>query len=201
MNSALGMPKSGLEELVNPSILKPRILLDGVTWQQYESLIATLSDRPRLRMTYLEVKIISPKHEILKTLIWGLMEIYALERKIPLLSCCCATYRTEATARGIEPDGSYCIGTSKEMPDLVIEVLMTSSDIDKLEVYKGLNVSEVWFWEGQFSVYQLQSPSAGYQPVRRSTFFPELDLALLATYVQPMAAPQRFVMLPASRLG
>lgn len=83
--------------------------------------------------------------------------------------------------------GFICLNPT---PDLVIEVLMTSSAIDKLKVYKGLNVSEVWFWEGQFSIYQLQSPSAGYQPISRSTFFPELDLALLATYVQPMAAPQ-----------
>ncbi|MBF2048007.1 MAG: hypothetical protein EDM05_021985 [Leptolyngbya sp. IPPAS B-1204] len=42
---------------------------------------------------------------------------------------------------------------------------------------------EVWFWEnGQFKLYRLQPED--YEPIEQSEFLPDLDLTLLATYVQ-----------------
>jgi Uma2 family endonuclease len=98
------------------------------------------------------------------------------------------TYRNEAEARGLEPDECYCVGELKDIPDFAIEVIVTSGGIDKLQVYLGLNVSEVWFWQdGQFSLYRLQSGT--YQNCENSVFFPELDLVLLASFVQPDNQP------------
>ena len=53
------------------------------------------------------------------------------------------------------------MGTDKNVPDLVIEVVVTSGGINKLEVYRRLQVPEVWFWENEeFSVYHLRSELA-----------------------------------------
>jgi len=35
----------------------------------------------------------------------------------------------------------------KDLPDIAIEVVLTSGGIEKLPVYAGLGVREVWFWE------------------------------------------------------
>ncbi|MBF2028179.1 MAG: Uma2 family endonuclease [Oscillatoriales cyanobacterium C42_A2020_001] len=172
-----------------------RIFLPHVSWQQYETLIAMFGDRPRLRLTYLEgnleIMTISPEHEMLKKMIARLIEVYALERDIDLFSCGSATFRREAAARGLEPDESYCIGTRKELPDLAIEVVISSGSIDKLKVYQGLGVKEVWFWQdNRFSLYRLNDSSSDYDSIGQSTFFPDLDFTLLATYLQPEAEPQ-----------
>jgi len=44
-----------------------------------------------------------------------------------------------------------------EIPDIAVEVTISSGGIDKLAVYQGLGVPEVWFWQGgKFSLYCLR---------------------------------------------
>ncbi len=106
-----------------------QVVLFGVSWQQYENLLATLGDFPGLRMTYLEggLELLMPssEHEMLKKVIARLLERYAEELDIPLHGYGSTTFRKEAKARGLEPDECYCIGTLKDLPDLAIEVILT----------------------------------------------------------------------------
>lgn len=163
-----------------------QLILNGVTWQQYEALLDIIGDNfPGLHITYLEgtLQLMSPgrKHEFTKKIIASLLEAYLQEtrtRHYPLGS---STFRKEAAARGIEPDECYCIGSDKEFPDLAIEVVVTSGGIDSLEVYRGLGVLEVWFWEDKFSLYRLNGEA--YEQVNRSMLLPDLDINLLSGYV------------------
>jgi Uma2 family endonuclease len=163
-----------------------RLVLHDVSWAQYEALRAALDDKPGLRMTYLEgaLEIRSPsrRHEHLKKFIARLVEAYADERRIVLLGFGSETYRKEARARGLEPDECYCVDDEKDFPDFAIEIITSSGGIDRLDVYAGLGVPEVWFWvEPGFHLYALAGP--GYQPIGRSRFLPDLDLARLAEIV------------------
>jgi Uma2 family endonuclease len=82
-----------------------------------------------------------------------------------------------------EPDESYCIGEDKDVHDLVLEVIITSGSINKLDVYKPKGVPEVWFWKSnQLRVFHLKG--ADYQEVTRSEFFPDLDMDTLVHYTQ-----------------
>ncbi|WP_287129555.1 hypothetical protein [Candidatus Cyanaurora vandensis] len=47
----------------------------------------------------------------------------------------------------MEPDECYSLGQEKAIPDLAIEMMITKSRVNKLEIYRGLGVTEVWFWE------------------------------------------------------
>ncbi len=77
-----------------------------------------------------------------------------------------------------EPDDSYDIGTQKIVPDMAIEVVITSGGINTLEFYKRLGVREVWFWQNsQLSLYYLTGEN--YEQIARSAFLPELELELL----------------------
>ena len=73
------------------------------------------------------------------------------------------------------------MGTRKPVPDLAIEVIVTSGGIDTLEIYRRVGVSEVWFWQdGVISVYCLRS--TGYDLITKSELLPELDLRSLEFY-------------------
>ncbi|MGB3206340.1 MAG: Uma2 family endonuclease [Crinalium sp.] len=164
-----------------------RLILNNVTWEQYETLRATLDDFPGLRMTYLEgtleIMTPSPEHEFDKTTIARLIEIYALEMDIDLSGYGSTTFRKQAKERGLEPDECYCFGQLKEFPDIALEVVISSGGIDKLDVYQGLQVPEVWFWKNnKFSLYRLREQ--GYELISHSEFLPELDFYVLAQYVR-----------------
>ena len=175
------------------SVEEQRVLLSGVTWTQYESLLETLGDYAGLRLLYfegqLEIFMPSSEHEMLKKVIARLLERYAEERDIVIHGYGSTTFRSEIRAQGLEPDECYCIDTLKERPDFAIEINLMSGGINKLEIYKGLEVPEVLIWQNdQLSLYSLQGET--YQEVSQSQFFPGLDFGLLAQYVKPYSQSQ-----------
>lgn len=195
MKVTLDIASSDLEKLLNPIMKENRIVVNDISWHEYESLLSIFKDRPLLRLSYLErnleIMTNSPEHEMIKTLIGRLIEIYALEKEIDLYGCGSATYKKEAKLRGLEPDESYCFGSRKELPDIAIEVIITSGGIDKLKIYQGLNVPEVLFWqEGKFTLYRLINELEGYQKVEQSEFLPELNFNLLEQYINPEEEPK-----------
>ncbi len=170
-----------------------RVVLSNLSWQQYETLLSTFQDQAGLRLSYLEgdLEIFMPslKHEAIKKVIARLLERYSEEVDIPIHGFGSAAYRSEAKARGIEPDECYCVQTQKEIPDLALEVNLTSGGIDKLDIYKGLGVREVWVWQNQqITIYDLRPEII--QVINHSQFFPNLDIQLLAQYVRPYNQPQ-----------
>jgi len=166
-----------------------RLALEGVTWQQYDALVMLFMNQfPALRMTYLEgtleLMTPSPEHERLKTIIARLIEAFAEELDLDLNGYGSATFRKEAAARGLEPDECYCLGELHEVPDIALEIVLTSGGIDKLKVYQGLGIQEVWFWENQqLSIYSLVDTETGYEATTTSQLLPQLDSALLASFV------------------
>ena len=92
-------------------------------------------------------------------------------------------FRRRARRHGARRVLLYCLGAEKEVPDLAIEVVVTSGGIDKLAVYKKLGVVEVWFWKGDgFEVHHLRD--FHYERIPNSELLPELDLTLIAEYVK-----------------
>ncbi len=163
-----------------------RVILHGISYKDYVLLSDVLGHRPGLHLTYangtLEIMTTSPLHEHLKTLIARLLELHALLTGIRILGFGSATYRREEKEKGLEPDECYCIDTKKDFPDLAIEVVVTSGGVDKLVVYEGLGVREVWIFEdGAFRLFELGA--GGYEPRERSRFFRDLDFEVLAAHV------------------
>jgi len=194
-------------QLLDPQLSQPEpeshVVLHNISWERYEALLTILGDdQPGLRLNYLkgELEIWMPgrEHEKLKRMIARLLEIYALETDIDLYSCGSATFRKAAAQRGLEPDESYCIGSDKDYPDLAIEIVMrqvaaganTTRLLDRLEIYKGLGIPEIWIWKnGQLTIQQLNSEGTEYRSTERSQFFPDLDLAHLTHFINPVAEP------------
>ena len=158
------------------------MLLHDVPWATYVTLRDTV-DSPGLRMTYLEgwLEIMTPSrlHEVSKKQIARLLELFCLERDIPLFGYGSTTFRKEEKQRGLEPDECYCRDADRETPDVALEVVVASSALDKLEVYAGLGIQEVWVFEaGQFRILSLEGDT--YRVIEVSAFFPEVDLERVA---------------------
>ncbi|HEX6275793.1 MAG TPA: Uma2 family endonuclease [Polyangiaceae bacterium] len=163
---------------------EPRILLTNVPWATYVMLRDTV-DSPGVRMTYLRgsLEIMSPSrtHEVGKTQIARLLELYCLERDIPLFGYGSTTFRKEEAERGLEPDECYCRGSDRPVPDIALEVVVSLPAIDKLDVYRGLGVAEVWmFRDGRFQLFALRGDR--YESLERSEVFPEIDLERIAHF-------------------
>ncbi|MCC3508926.1 MAG: Uma2 family endonuclease [Microcoleus sp. PH2017_17_BER_D_A] len=159
--------------------------LSNVTWETLEKLDADLADIGA-RLTYLDgcLEIIgsfSEEHEESRNTLDQLLEMYMRTKDIRFYGRGSTTIGMKELGARKEPDESYCLGTRKSVPDLAIEITVTSGGIDTLEIYRRVGVQEVWFWEdGVISVYCLRS--TGYELVSKSELLPELDLRSIEFY-------------------
>jgi Uma2 family endonuclease len=160
----------------------PGVVLHNVTWDSLEKLDADL-ESTGARLIYLDgyLEIMAPlsdAHEEPKKTVGQLLETYMRTKGIRFYARGSTTIGMKELGARKEPDESYCLGDRKAIPDLAIEVTVTSGGIDVLEIYRRIGVAEVWFWEdGVISVYCLRA--TGYELVRQSELLPELDLRSL----------------------
>lgn len=186
------MSQVSFEPVARPGIPSPeedrRFVLYGVPWETYVALRDQLDESASsgVRMTYLkgtlELRSPSRNHEDYKKVIARLLEAYAEEKDLDLRGFGGMTFRKKAKKRGLEPDECYTLGPMEKRPDIAIEVVVSSGLVDKLAVYQGLAVPEVWVWEdGKLTVHRLTEQ--GYEVQARSEVLPELDLDHLAGFV------------------
>lgn len=163
-----------------------RFMLYNVAWDAYEQLRDSLGNG--LRLTYLEgtLELMSPSfaHEDVKTLIARLLEAWAEERGVDLNGYGNVTLKSRPHARALEPDECYCVGRVQQTPDLAIEVVLSAGYLDKLEVYRGLGVREIWAYkDGAITVLGLDGD--GYVARETSAVLAGIDLAALLRFVVP----------------
>lgn len=77
--------------------------------------------------------------------------------------------------------------TQDPAPDLVIEIDVTSSSQNRLQVYTDLGVAEVWIYNGvSLVVYQLQNGI--YITSQKSQFFRDIPIPEIAEFLQQAGA-------------
>jgi len=174
------------------------IHLSGISWQTYETLLQELSDR-RLRLTYnrgnLEIMAPSPEHERFKKVSGRFVETMAEELDIRIEPLGSTTLKRRELS-GAEPDECFYIYnidavrgkkrldlTSDPAPDLVVEIDVTSSSQNRLQVYADLGVAEVWIYNGESLVIQ-QLQNGTYITSQTSKFFQNLPIPEIAGFLQ-----------------
>lgn len=191
-------------QLLDQPIPDQRIIQSGRTWQQFKLIQEGFANSPGIKLFYYNgtIEILMPgrEHEMFSAVIALLLGIFLVEKDIEFEPTGSMDQQKEGEAF-IQADQSYCIGASKPIPDLSIEVIVTSGGINKLARYKALGVPEVWFWEdGIFSVYRLRAE--GYQRITRSEIPELIDLDFnLLTRCVLMAQTSRLEAAKAFRKG
>ncbi|MBD2394954.1 Uma2 family endonuclease [Cyanobacterium aponinum FACHB-4101] len=173
--------------LENRSAQQNKLVLDGISWEKFEQIETIFQDIEGVRFIYLDEEleiIMSPSqaHEDAKSTIGLLLEAYMRAKKIRFYTKGSATLGNKEITGRKEPDESYNLHTKKDIPDLIIEVIVTSGDINILEIYRRLGILEVWFYEdGLLTVYSLKSNQ--YIKVNQSELLPELNLETFTKYI------------------
>ena len=164
------------------------VLLPNATWADYQRVLSMRGDRSSPRIAYLEgvLEIMSPSgpHEILKSKIRQLVEVWCLEHGVEFSAYGSWTLKRKKEERGVEPDECYMFGgvRAPKWPDLAIEVVWRSGGLDKLDIYRKLGVREVWFWRrGRLMVHALRG--SAYEQISSSELLPGIDLGELADHL------------------
>ena len=175
-----------------------RIVLENVSW---EIFVALADERrgsvPRLSYNEGVLEMISPKrkHENISCLLGRMIEAYSEIRGIEILSVASVTVKRSDLKKAYEADESYYVTNIDKVlakeeldfevdppPDLVIEVELTSSAIDKLELFAAMQVREVWRHDGtSVQIYRLSN--GRYDCIAESTELPGLSSDLINGYL------------------
>lgn len=178
-----------------------RLILNFVDWDAYVTIGDALPDRPRLRMTYdrgrLEFRTTSPEHERLKRWLSRLLETIAEEYNMPIAPFGSMTFRRPELDRGLEPDECYWIAHERDVrnldaweptrdppPDLVIEIEVSRSALDRMGIYAAMGVPEVWRFDGETFHIHLQQGDRTYQEAEASPTFPGLPTGGIVPFVR-----------------
>lgn len=173
--------------------------LSCVPWKAYVSWTDDLGPR-HLRVTYdqgeMEIMTLSPKHENRKKRLARLVEALCEEMRIDLASYGSMTMRRERLSRGLEGDESYWIEHEAIVrdreeidlevdppPDLILEIEVSRSALNRMAIYAALKVPEVWRWDGKTLRVCLLSADGTYRESNRSRAFPFLPLDEVARFL------------------
>ncbi|HEY9657155.1 MAG TPA: Uma2 family endonuclease [Allocoleopsis sp.] len=160
-----------------------------VNWNAYEAILEALGEQRSARLTYYKglLEIMTPlePHEHSKKLLGQFIEILVEELNWNLKSMGSTRLKRSELETGAEPDEGYYIANEAKVrgkivdlktdppPDLVVEVDITHTDIDKNQLYAELGIPELWRYDGStLKIYQLQNKP--YQETEGSLSFPDL---------------------------
>lgn len=159
------------------TVLSPseqRVVLKNIDWNTYLSLASARGESSVPRFTYDRgvVEIMSPstEHEEVKDTVALIVNVWAEERGIDVRSFGSSTFRREDLERGFEPDACFYIQSVDQIkgrvnldlgtdppPDLVIEIDISSSSLDKLPLFAASGIPEVWRYDGhRLAMFELE---------------------------------------------
>ncbi|RPI88897.1 MAG: Uma2 family endonuclease [Planctomycetaceae bacterium] len=177
-----------------------RLLLSDIDWETYDQLLSLLEGR-HLRLNYdqgtLEIMTTSGEHERLKKLLARLLEVITEELNVPIMGVGNWTLRREDLSRGLEPDECWYVAheelarTAEELdlneippPDLVVEIEVSRSVVNRLALLAALGVPEVWRYDGrQLVVLRLES-GGRYAERDHSPTFPQIPLPSIVDHLK-----------------
>jgi Uma2 family endonuclease len=185
------------------AILEPigekRSVLRGLSWEAYLQLMDELPQSRGSRLTYdngiLEITVPLESHEfsgrLIERFITTLIEL--MELRIKTMGS--TTMKYPKLRKGAEPDNAYYIQnqllvkgrdvdfSQDPPPDLVVEIDITHTDIEKNAFYSSLGVPEFWRFNGKvWRIYQLCDRV--YVEVEASPTFPKVPKERLYAFLK-----------------
>ncbi len=181
--------------------IKPgqQLLLEDVSWRQFESILEDLGEHRSARVSYsygyLEIMVPLPEHEKAKETIGDTIKILLDRLNINYDALGSTTLKNEKMNQGVEPDACFYIQNQASVigknrldmnldppPDLAVEIDLTSRT--SLENYQVLSVPELWRYGKQgLQINVLQDGK--YVESAFSSIFPDLPIIdLINRYVQ-----------------
>jgi Uma2 family endonuclease len=177
-----------------------RVLLRNVSWETYERLLSENVNVLGTRFAYdeglLEIMVVSSGHEAPNRVFELLIAIAAEETRRDCWSLGSMTFRRKDLEKGFEPDSCYYFDQAEQVrgndkldlavdppPELVIEIDITRSSLDRFRIFAAVGVSEVWRYDGErVSMFRLEN--AAYREVSASVALPPLTAAKVTEFLE-----------------
>ena len=175
------------------------VTFHNASWDDYEDLLKQGGEATWLRISYddgtLQAMTLSSEHERYARFFEQLMTVLKLRKRIPILSFGSTTMRKQKKRKGIEPDASFYVQSAARMgnrmeldlatdppPDIGVEVDIHHHSIDKLPIYAGLGIGEVWRYDGdRVRIHILEDDV--YRESESSLELPILTAAILTEFL------------------
>lgn len=162
-----------------------RVILPNISWSLYETILSELKENSSPRLTYYQgnLEIMTPlwEHEESKRKIERFIDILVEELNLEVRMGGSVTLKRQDMQVGKEPDSCYYIQNVELVknqtqidlqhfppPDLAIEIDLTSSSLNKLDIYVNLEVPELWRYDGKkvqfYQLYDRQYVECNYSP-------------------------------------
>ncbi|GAC1334144.1 MAG: hypothetical protein NVSMB14_01180 [Isosphaeraceae bacterium] len=162
MGATLLEPTRQIAEVVDN---ESRIVIPCVSWDDFLAIAKVLDASPGTKVAYdrgfLEIMTTSHRHEFFKTFLSYFIEDVLVELNLASRPTGSALWKTKATARGVEPDAAYYLESAAKInldvlesdeapppPDLVVEIDISPSKLDRPAIYAALKGPEVWRFDG-----------------------------------------------------
>ncbi|PAX58302.1 Uma2 family endonuclease [Brunnivagina elsteri] len=191
-----------------------QLLLEDVSWQQFENILAELGEHRAARISYshgfLEIMVPLPEHEKAKEIIGDLVKILLESRQIAFESLGSTTLKSDRMVQGVEADACFYIQNQAAVigknrldlsidppPDLAIEIDLTSRT--QLDNYQILGVPELWRY-GKQGLKMNVLENGKYVESNFSPTFPGIPIIeLINQYVQQSQVSGRTQAIQAFR--
>jgi len=170
------------------------VVFQDVPWADYEAQLRIVGERP-IRVTYdqgtMEVFMPSYGHNHDAYLLGRMVDLLTEELEIDMAGGDTTTHKRQDLRRGVEPDKCYWLGDNARRlrgkrqldlnvdpaPDLVIEVDVTRTSLDRLKIFAALRVPEVWRSDGRSLQFLHLQANGAYRRRTTSRNFPTLRVS------------------------
>lgn len=188
--------------VTTPALAEQRVILKNISWQTFTAMLNEMGEGRSTRLAYIDgiLEIMTPlgEHENTNRFIDDLIRVLADELNFNLKKFGSLTLKRENMRRGAEPDSCYYIQNEPRVrnkrhidlnidppPDLILEIDITSSSIDKSPIYASVGVPEIWRYDGRsLQVFILSQPNSIYTPTQQSPTFPVFDLNMVSQLIE-----------------
>ncbi|MBI4903567.1 MAG: Uma2 family endonuclease [Acidobacteria bacterium] len=185
---------------VTAPIAEERVLLQNVSWETYERLLSESVNNCGKRFIYdsgeLEIMVVYVGHENANRTLASMVEVTAEESGQDFARAGSTTFKREDLAKGFEPDSCYYFRDAARIrdkrefdmavdppPELVIEVDITRSSLNRFPIFAGIGVAEVWRYDGK-TVRFHRLDGSGYRLIETSVALPPLTAAQATIFLE-----------------
>ncbi len=198
----------------SPHLPEQRLVLPNVSWQQFETLLVELGQNRSARLTYargkLEMMTPMADHERCRKLVESLILVVGDEIGVMVAAIAPVLIIHRELQCSIQPDACYYLKSQsiaeqpqeideivtvqlpdQPVPDLLVEVAMTKSGLNKFAICASLGIPELWQYvttsgedvlKGEMRIYQLQDRA--YVECTQSPAFPFLPSSRILQFLQ-----------------
>jgi len=194
ISTSEGVSNTHIEQL----IAEKRVTFYNLSWHSYEQITEALGHNRASRLTYYQgtLEIVTPleAHESASDRLGILIHILTEELNLNIKSMASTTLNKPELKIGSEPDKCYYIQNEPLVrgkivnlaidppPDLILEVDITHTDIDKNKLYEQMGVLEFWRYNGKtLTIYLLNEGK--YQELENSHTFHVLTKAVIYEFL------------------